>query len=223
MCFTPAANASLTIQQFYKQCGTPGGKQSKGQEKSVWSGSQWENSIRILCGKAVVFLILLWMRNTRRESGKCDTARDWCGGWIRRPADLQRQATEISGDGWWRPRDLSVTSYSLWPSAGARSHPPPVQSAQVFWTQSLTWHKTTPAQEHGGPRPPRWNLTLPATWSHRGDKYREEKEWRMGFRKWSKGHAPRQQLPAWDQATQTTTLQVKTRRPVKTTRTRFSK
>lgn len=130
-------------------------------------------------------------------------------------------------DIWWRlvkatwlERDFI---FSLTVRRAAQPSSSSAVSPSFLDTQSLTLHKTTPAQEHGGPRPPRWNLTLPATWSHRGDKYREEKEWRMGFRKWSKGHAPRQQLPAWDQATQTTTLQVKTRRPVKTTRTRFSK
>lgn len=87
-----------------------------GEVRLFWE--PWENSIRILRGQAVVFLILLWMRNARRESGQCDTARDCSAGWIWGPADLQRQATEISGDGWWRPCDLSVTSYSLWPSAG---------------------------------------------------------------------------------------------------------
>lgn len=58
MCFTPAANALLTIQQFYSAA-HPEGSNRKGRRSQFILGP-WENSIRILRGKAVVFLILLW-------------------------------------------------------------------------------------------------------------------------------------------------------------------
>lgn len=41
-----------------------------------------------------------------------------------------------------------------------------------------------------GWRPLWWNLTLPVTWSQRGGKHQEEREWRIGLGKWNKGHMP---------------------------------